>query len=89
MPRARTSGVFSVCFFLATGRKEAFSRAAGYSFRSVETTSEAITVQRYPVGNGSKRAWNVLGKRLAISKPIQPARTEGVVYPFKLKTSRQ
>lgn len=83
------AGVFSVCFFLATGRKEAFSRAAGYY---LSQRRDNIRGDRGSTLSGgqwvAKEHGMCLEKDWPYPSQYNPREPQGITYPFKIKTSR-
>lgn len=81
--------VFSICFFLATGRKEAFSRAAGYY---LSQRKDGISGDRGSTLNGGQWVATQHGMCLEKDWPYpsryNPAEPSGLKYLYKLKVTR-
>lgn len=84
------AAIFSICFFLATGRREAFSRACGYyvaqQFDGIrgDTGSTLSAGQKVAMQHGMclEKDWPYPRSYNPNSKP------NGVTFPFKLSVSK-
>jgi len=81
--------VFSICFFLATGRREAFSRAAGYY---LSQRKDGIRGDQGSTLSGGQ--WVATQNGICLEKEwpypsrYDPSEPSGINYRFKLKTTR-
>lgn len=83
------AGIFSCCFFLATGRKAAFSRACGY-----------YVAQNYDGIRGDSGSTLSGGQKVAMQhgmcleevwpypRSYNPAKPAGIEFPYKLAVSK-
>lgn len=83
------AGIFSTCFFLATGRKQAFSRAAAYY---LSQRKDGIRGDQGSTLSGGQ--WVATENGLCLEKDwpypksYNPTEPSGVKYAYKLKTTR-
>lgn len=81
--------VFSSCFFLATGRKEFFSAAAGYY---LSQKFDGISGDRGSTLSGGQKVATQHGMCLEKDWPYEPRynprQPQGITFPYKLKVSR-
>ena len=81
--------VFSICFFLATGRRQAFSRAAGYY---LSQRKDGIRGDQGSTLNGGQWVATVHGMCLESDWPYpssyNPSEPNGIAYLYKLKRTR-
>ena len=81
--------VFQICYFLATGRFEVFSRAAGYYLAQ---RKDGIRGDRGSTLSGGRWVATEHGMCLDAKWPYvskyDPKEPAGIDYPFKLKVSR-
>lgn len=80
---------FSICFYLATGRYEAFSRACGYY---VAQQYDGIRSDSGSTLSGGNKVATQHGMCLEKDWPYpsryNPAKPTGITFPFKMKVSR-